>query len=121
VTPAKPKKSAGRKIARATKKAPLPRRKTASSGERLKTREAQDKILQALRRVITHLPSSAFAPDASLVKDLGIDSLKVAELSIALEDAFDRPVFLAEVFARVEDPSTLTVAQLAGFVARGDI
>ena len=71
------------------------------------------RVRAALRSVLPQLPPGALAPGARLMEDLGVDSLKVAELSVALEETFDRPVFLGDVFARVEDPSQLTVGQLA--------
>jgi hypothetical protein len=75
------------------------------------------KVRAALRSVLPQLPEGALAPSARLMEDLGVDSLKVAELSVALEEAFLRPVFLGDVFARVDDPSQLTVGQLAELLA----
>jgi acyl carrier protein len=57
-------------------------------------------------------------PGARLLDDLGIDSLKVAELSLALEEAFDRPVFLGEILAGVEDPTAFTLGELAAALGR---
>jgi acyl carrier protein len=111
-------------MAKPKKKSPAKRRlparpRTSAEGERQgRGRQvATEKVLLVLRRVLSQLPPRAFKGQASLVKDLGVDSLKVAELSIALEDAFDKPVFLGEVFAHVEDPTSLTVEQLAEFLA----
>jgi acyl carrier protein len=59
-------------------------------------------------------------PGASLVADVGIDSLKLAELGIALEDVFGRPVYLGDVLADVADPAALTVGQLAAWMERGE-
>jgi acyl carrier protein len=45
-----------------------------------------------------------------------VDSLKVAELSLLLEEAFDVGVFLPHLIASVRDPHELTVGALANFV-----
>jgi len=78
---------------------------------------ALEKVRAGLRRVLPHLPADALVPTARLMADLGVDSLKVAELSVALEEAFDRPIFLGDAFARVDDPSQLTVGRLAELLA----
>jgi len=75
------------------------------------------RVRAALRSVLPQLPEDALVPGARLMDDLGVDSLKVAELSVALEEAYARPVFLGDVFARVDDPSQLTLAQLAALLA----
>jgi acyl carrier protein len=53
---------------------------------------------------------------ASLIDDYYIDSLKVAELSLLLEESFDVSVFLPHLIASVRDPHELTVGALAEFV-----
>ena len=55
---------------------------------------------------------------ASLIDDYYIDSLKVAELSLLLEEAFDVSVFLPHLIGSVRDPHDLTVDALADFVRR---
>lgn len=72
----------------------------------------------ALGRVLPHVPPRRMSPRARLIDDLGIDSLKVAELSLALEEAFDRPIFLGEILAGVEDPTTFTLGELAEWLGR---
>jgi acyl carrier protein len=76
------------------------------------------RVRQVLRSALPHLPARALRPDARLMGDLGVDSLKVAELSVAMESAFDRAIFLGDLFAEVDDPSQLTVADLAHYLAR---
>jgi acyl carrier protein len=76
------------------------------------------KVRKALRRVLPHLPLQALTPKARLLADLELDSLRVAELSLALEDELGYPVFLAELFANVDDPDELRLADLLAFVAR---
>ena len=56
-------------------------------------------------------------PEASILADLGLDSLKVVELTMLLEKQLKRPVFLPEWIASVEDPADLTVESLARFLA----
>ena len=56
-------------------------------------------------------------PSASILADLGLDSLKVGELTVLLEKQLGRPVFLPEWIASVEDPADLTVDSLARFLA----
>jgi acyl carrier protein len=53
---------------------------------------------------------------ASLIDDYYVDSLKIAELSLLLEEAFDVSVFLPQLIAAVRDPRELTVGALAEFV-----
>jgi acyl carrier protein len=79
----------------------------------VKKSSALARVRTALRRVLPKVPASKMTVRAKLVTDLGVDSLKVAELSLALEDAFDRPVFLGDLFADVEDPTQITVGELA--------
>ncbi len=76
-------------------------------------------LTRALRSVLPRARKGPIRPGASLVRDLGLDSLKVAELSVALEEALDSPVFLGELFADVDDPRRLTVRMLAAYLARG--
>jgi acyl carrier protein len=66
-------------------------------------------VPKKLRRRIT--------PQASILADLGLDSLKVVELTMLLEKQLGRPVFLPEWIASVEDPADLTVESLARFLA----
>jgi hypothetical protein len=83
---------------------------------------AGDDLLQAVERALRPLvrkrARSRICADASLVRDLGMDSLKVVELSLSLEEALCRPVFLPAWISSVDDPDDLTVASLVAFVAR---
>lgn len=81
---------------------------------------AVQKVQQALRKVKPELSVEDLQPSASLVEDLGVDSLKFAELAIALEDAFGRPIYLGEILADIEDPGTITVLQLAEHLERAE-
>jgi acyl carrier protein len=73
-------------------------------------------VCAALRRVLPDAPASAVVPSARLLEDLGLDSLKIAELSLALEDELGRPLFLGELFATAVNPERLRVADLIGFL-----
>jgi acyl carrier protein len=86
----------------------------------VKKRTALEKVQGAILAVKKTLSPRAVRPEASLVKDLGIDSLKFAELSLELEDAFGRPIYLGDVLSEIEDPATITVAQLAERLERGE-
>jgi acyl carrier protein len=79
------------------------------------------KVLQILDEVCPERNvEAARSGQASLIDDYYIDSLKVAELSLLLEEAFDVSVFLPHLIASVRDPHDLTVSALADFV-RGSL
>lgn len=63
-------------------------------------------------------PGREIVPSASLLHDLGMDSLRVVELTLRLEVLLGRTVFLPEWIASVDDPSELTVGSLVDFLAR---
>jgi len=52
--------------------------------------------------------------DTSFVDDLGVDSLDVVELTMAIEEAFDVPEFNDEIIAGLE-----TVGDLFQFIDKG--
>jgi acyl carrier protein len=74
-------------------------------------------VKKALEALVPQKLRKKITPDASIVADLGMDSLKVVELSVLLEKELGRPVFLPEWIASVEDPGDLTVESLALFLA----
>jgi acyl carrier protein len=79
--------------------------------------EILTKVLQILDEVCPERnPSATRSAHASLIDDYYIDSLKIAELSLLLEEAFDVSVFLPHLIASVRDPHALTVGALADFV-----
>ena len=55
-------------------------------------------------------------PEHHLVDDLGIDSVHVASLTIALEDEFDDVLLLNDWIASAHNPSELTVASLVVYL-----
>ena len=74
-------------------------------------------VLQVLDEVCPERsPRAARSAQASLIDDYYIDSLKVAELSLLLEETFDVSVFLPHLIGSVRDPHELTVAALVDFV-----
>ena len=83
--------------------------------------DPDDEVLAAVIAVLQPLvPEHARAdirPEASLVNDLGLDSLKVVELSLGLEEKLGYPVFLPGWIAIASDPSELTVQSLAEYAA----
>jgi acyl carrier protein len=79
--------------------------------------EILTKVLQVLDEVCPERNANAArSAQASLIDDYYIDSLKVAELSLLLEEAFDVSVFLPHLIATVRDPHELTVGALVDFV-----
>jgi acyl carrier protein len=75
------------------------------------------RVLQVLDEVCPERGAGANrSAEASLIDDYYIDSLKVAELSLLLEEAFDVSVFLPHLIASVRDPHQLTVGALSDFV-----
>ena len=81
---------------------------------------SENEVFARVRQaVVPLLPDDAARaralPGASLL-ELGIDSLKVVELSLALEDTFQEPVFLPDWIGTVEQPQDLTLGSLAGYI-----
>ena len=74
-------------------------------------------VRQALEVLVPRKLRKRIWPEASILADLGLDSLKVVELTMLLEKQLKRPVFLPEWIASVEDPADLTVESLARFLA----
>lgn len=75
-------------------------------------------VENALRPLVRRRARNRICASASLVRDLGMDSLKVVELSLTLEETLCRPVFLPAWISSVDDPCDLTVASLVAFVSR---
>ena len=74
-------------------------------------------VRQALEVLVPRKLRKRIKPEASILADLGLDSLKVVELTMLLEKQLKRPVFLPEWIASVDDPADLTVESLARFLA----
>src|SRR2546427_10933505 len=74
-------------------------------------------VQKALQVLVPKKLRKRITPQASILADLGLDSLKVVELTMLLEKQLGRPVFLPEWIASVEDPGDLTVESLARFLA----
>lgn len=73
-----------------------------------------DRVCRALAQVVE--PPRAIEGKHRLVDDLGLDSIKVASLTIALEDEFDDILLLNDWIAAARDPRELTVESLANYV-----
>ncbi len=56
------------------------------------------------------------APDDGFIEDLGFDSLKIANLSIALEEQFDDTILLSDWLGTVDNPLDLTVQSLVDYL-----
>jgi acyl carrier protein len=75
-------------------------------------------VRRALEVLVPKKLRKRITPDASILGDLGLDSLKVVELTMLLEKQLKRPVFLPEWIASVDDPADLTVESLARFLEK---
>ena len=51
-----------------------------------------------------------------LVDDLGFDSLRMATLSVALEEEFDAAILLNDWIGMADDPASLTVQSLVDYL-----
>ena len=79
-------------------------------------KELYDVIVNILSQISTSLELSEITPEMSLINDLSIDSIKVAELSILLENQFQYPIFIPDLLAAYRDPYDITVEALVSFV-----
>ncbi len=70
------------------------------------------RVISAIRASAMHPLPDEIAPDASFVTDLGFDSMGIVTLSVALEEAFDRPILLDRWLGSASDPTRLTVESL---------
>jgi acyl carrier protein len=76
-----------------------------------------EKLTDILANLSAQVPAAEIGPTTRLISELQIDSLKVAELSLMLEDGFGLILFLPDLLLSVPDPHELTVASLVDFVA----
>jgi len=74
-----------------------------------------DKVYAAVRQTLA--APVPLRDDLSFLGDLGFDSLRVASLSIALENEFAHPVLLGDWLGSADDPFDLTVGSLTGYIA----
>ncbi len=79
--------------------------------------EIGTKVVDVLKQITTSLEQNDIKLEMSLINDLSIDSIKVAELSILLEDQFQCPVFIPDLLAAYRDPYDITVEALVSFVS----
>ena len=78
--------------------------------------EILDKVSTAIRvSVQRELPESLLR-EYSLVADLGIDSMSMALLGLALEDEFHCPILLNDWIAQHAHPESLTVGSLCDYL-----
>ncbi len=75
-------------------------------------------VKRALEPLVPRAMRKKISPESSLLSDLGMDSLKVVELTVLLEKQLGRPVFLPDWIASADDPADLTVGSLARYLAR---
>lgn len=72
------------------------------------------KIVEDSLRDVTKTDS--FTAKSLLIQDMGVDSLKIAELSMDLEKRLGKSVFLPDLFIS-HNPYELTVGTLVEFVS----
>ena len=84
-----------------------------------------DEVLLAVReqidgvRMKSGLPRREIVPDASLIDDLGLDSLMFIDLSLAIEQRFTMSEFPLQAWADAEavrEEAPYTVESLAAYV-----
>lgn len=73
------------------------------------------KVCAAVQSVLDD-PGQAVHAGDHFVDDLGFDSLRMASLTIALEEAFDDVLLLADWIASASSPSELTVESLVDYL-----
>jgi len=73
------------------------------------------KVRSALAQVLEDNAADV-RPQHRLVDDLGLDSMNVASLTIALEDEFDEVLLLNDWIAAASTPSELTVESLVDYL-----
>lgn len=87
--------------------------------------EARDKsqmfelVSGAVLQVLPKLDPKRITRDAG-VMETGIDSLKVIELTLALEESIGEPISLPEWLGSVDDPRQLTFGSLTDYLCAVD-
>lgn len=76
--------------------------------------ETLQKVCHALSSVIAE--DKPIRPEHHLVEDLGLDSVNMASLTIALEDEFDEMLLLNDWIASASSPSELSVDSLVDYL-----
>jgi acyl carrier protein len=75
-----------------------------------------DKVSTALRAALPRELPESLLREYSLVADLGIDSMSMAMLGLALEDEFHCPILLNDWIAQHGNPESLTVGSLCDYL-----
>ena len=81
----------------------------------------RDVVLTKVRTALLNVledTSVEVRPEHHLVDDLGVDSVHIASLTIALEDEFDDVLLLNDWIASASNPSELTVDSLVDYLIR---
>lgn len=79
------------------------------------TKTVQERVSATFVKLFETWPESSLGPDARLFEDLGLDSLEVVELAVALEDEFSIEISneAAGAWATVADVAQCVEARLA--------
>lgn len=76
------------------------------------------KLKPILHKISPDINKDDISMESLLINDLAIDSLKVAELSILLEDSFGKPFFVPDLIAKAENPYNISVKTLVIYIAK---
>jgi acyl carrier protein len=78
--------------------------------------DLEQRVADAIRSVLPAARTVQLLPNDSLVLDLGLDSMKVALLALALEERLGRAILLERWISSCSDPARLSVESLHHYV-----
>jgi acyl carrier protein len=93
----------------------MARRARAARSPALDRRSLDEKVKGAIR-IVAGIPAKRIKPSSTLI-ECEIDSLRVVELTLALERSLGAPVFLHDWISRANHPRELTVGSLTDYLA----
>jgi acyl carrier protein len=75
-----------------------------------------ERVVAAIRASVRHPLPAHIERSHSFIFDLGFDSMSIARLALALEDAFHQPILLDDWLAQKADPAALDVDSLCRYL-----
>jgi len=78
--------------------------------------EVLDKVSIAIQAALRQQAPRSLQREHSLVGDLGVDSMSMALLGLALEDEFRCPILLNDWIGQHRNPESLTVGSLCDYL-----
>lgn len=78
--------------------------------------EVLDRVSTAIQSALQRELPESLLREHSLVADLGVDSMSMALLGLALEDEFHCPILLNDWIAQHRNPESLTVGSLCDYL-----